>query len=61
MNDLIGRRIGPYEIKNLIGQGGMAEVYRAYQSSLNRYVASKFCRTGWHRMDNSCSDSVRKR
>ena len=24
MNDLIGRRIGPYEIKNLIGQGGMA-------------------------------------
>ena len=41
MNDLIGRRIGPYEIKNLIGQGGMAEVYRAYQSSLNRYVALK--------------------
>jgi len=41
VNDLIGRRIGPYEIKNLIGQGGMAEVYRAYQSSLNRYVALK--------------------
>lgn len=41
MDDLIGRRIGPYEIRDKLGQGGMATVYRAYQASLNRYVAIK--------------------
>ena len=42
VQDMIGRRIGPYEIRDQIGQGGMATVYRAYQPSLNRYVAIKF-------------------
>ncbi len=41
MDDLIGRRIGPYEIRDKLGQGGMATVYRAYQASLNRCVAIK--------------------
>jgi serine/threonine-protein kinase len=41
MSDLVGRRVGPYEVRDQIGQGGMATVYRGYQTSLNRYVAIK--------------------
>ncbi|RMG84321.1 MAG: serine/threonine protein kinase, partial [Chloroflexi bacterium] len=41
MDDLIGKTIGGYEILTLIGQGGMASVYRARQISMNRDVAIK--------------------
>src|SRR5688572_24052075 len=40
-DDLIGKRIGGYEILDKIGQGGMATVYRAHQISMNRPVAIK--------------------
>jgi tRNA A-37 threonylcarbamoyl transferase component Bud32 len=33
--------VGNYRILNLVGQGGMATVYRAYHARLNRYVALK--------------------
>jgi non-specific serine/threonine protein kinase/serine/threonine-protein kinase len=36
-----GRRIGPYEIGQRIGVGGMGEVYRARDMRLNRTVAIK--------------------
>ena len=36
-----GSRIGPYEVVSLIGVGGMGEVYRARQASLDRDVALK--------------------
>ena len=39
--DLIGKSIGNYQIIDELGRGGMAIVYRAYQPSLNRYVAIK--------------------
>jgi serine/threonine-protein kinase len=38
---LVGTKLGKYEIVEEIGHGGMATVYRAYQPSLNRYVAIK--------------------
>ncbi len=38
---MIGKRIGPYEIVEEIGKGGMATVYRAYQPNLDRFVAIK--------------------
>jgi serine/threonine-protein kinase len=41
MQDLIGRNIGPYQIVDRLGQGGMASVYKAVQGSLNRSVALK--------------------
>jgi serine/threonine protein kinase len=41
MLDIIGKQIGQYQIEEQIGQGGMATVYRAYQPSINRYVAIK--------------------
>ena len=36
-----GTRLGPYEVLNAIGAGGMGEVYRARDSRLNRDVALK--------------------
>ena len=34
-----GTRLGPYEVTDQIGQGGMGEVYRARDTKLNRDVA----------------------
>ena len=41
MDGLIGSTLGPYRIVERIGRGGMAAVYKAYQPSLDRYVAIK--------------------
>ncbi|MHB8626173.1 MAG: bifunctional serine/threonine-protein kinase/formylglycine-generating enzyme family protein [Aggregatilineales bacterium] len=38
---LPGQQLGKYEIKQLIGRGGMAEVYRALNPDLKQYVAIK--------------------
>ncbi|MBN1121177.1 MAG: serine/threonine protein kinase [Anaerolineae bacterium] len=41
MKDLTGQVVGQYQIVELIGQGGMANVYRAVQPTINRDVAIK--------------------
>ena len=38
---LIGQKVGKYQVVEVLGRGGMAEVYKAYQESLDRYVAIK--------------------
>jgi serine/threonine protein kinase len=57
-----GTRLGPYQLEGLLGTGGMGEVYRARDTTLNRDVAikvllpavttdperlSRFSREGW--------------
>jgi serine/threonine-protein kinase len=42
--DLVGRRLGDYQLLRRLGRGGMAEVYLAQQISLERQVAFKVLR-----------------
>jgi serine/threonine protein kinase len=41
VNSLIGKSLGHFRIVERIGAGGMATVYKAYQPTLDRYVAVK--------------------
>jgi Tol biopolymer transport system component/tRNA A-37 threonylcarbamoyl transferase component Bud32 len=50
-----GTRIGPFEIRSLLGAGGMGEVYRAFDERLRREAAIKFVR------EESWSDPERRR
>ena len=42
-----GTRLGPYDIKALIGHGAMGEVYRARDTKLDRDIAIKIVRAGF--------------
>ena len=39
--DLGGKKLGQYELREQLGQGGMAQVYKAFQPGLERFVAVK--------------------
>ena len=41
---LVGKRMGRYEIRALIGAGGMGQVYSAYDAELDRQIAVKILR-----------------
>jgi eukaryotic-like serine/threonine-protein kinase len=40
-------RLGPYEVKERIGGGGMGTVYRAFHVKLKKWVALKVVRSDW--------------
>ncbi len=40
-DSLVGQTLGGYRLVERLGQGGMATVYKAYESKLGRYVAIK--------------------
>ena len=46
MKDMIGKTLGRYKIKSLVGEGGMAIVYLAEDTTLHREVAVKMIRVG---------------
>lgn len=41
MQNMSGRKLGQYELRERLGRGGMAEVYKAYQPSMDRFIAIK--------------------
>lgn len=41
MDDLTGQQIGGYELKELVGTGGMASIYKGFDDTLSRWVAIK--------------------
>jgi serine/threonine-protein kinase len=45
--ELIGKMLGQYEIVELVGEGGLAAVYKAFQPSLQRWVAIKVLHEGY--------------
>ena len=40
-DNLVGQKLGTYEIQDVIGQGGMATIYKAWHPALERFAAIK--------------------
>lgn len=41
IQNLSGQKLGQYEVRERLGRGGMADVYKAFQPALQRFVAIK--------------------
>jgi len=45
--NLVGQTLGQYKLVEVVGEGGLAAVYKAYQMSLKRWVAVKVLHEGY--------------
>ena len=61
MSEMLGRRLGEYQVLRRIGSGGMADVYAARQMKLQRDVALKILRSDSKYQDDEGDDSILKR
>jgi eukaryotic-like serine/threonine-protein kinase len=52
---MAGRRYGHFELVSPLGKGGMGQVYRAIDTSLQRYVAVKLLKSGIPTIDENLS------
>jgi tRNA A-37 threonylcarbamoyl transferase component Bud32 len=59
MDDLAGRNLGRYHVIEALGEGGMASVYKAFDSSLERNVAIKIIRSD--KIDGTAQNEFLKR
>ncbi len=57
---MTGRRFGHFEILTPLGRGGMGQVYRALDTSLQRFVAVKLLRSGIPKADDSTESGGNK-
>lgn len=55
----VGRRIGRYELRELIGAGGMGTVFRAYDPQLGRNIALKLLHAGYAEVTELAEASAR--
>jgi len=61
MRNATSRRLGPYLLGDLIGSGGMGEVYRARDERLQRDVAIKVLPAAFSQdADIDCNGSSRR-
>ena len=58
--DLVGQRVGPYEVLSVLGQGGMGKVYLALDTILDRKVALKFLSSGFRKDPSACRRFLRE-
>jgi serine/threonine protein kinase len=56
-----GKKLGPYEVYDSLGAGGMGEVYRARDTHLDREVAIKILPESFATVRTACAVSSKKR
>jgi serine/threonine protein kinase len=58
MADLIGKYIGPYEVRERVTEGNIITVYKAYQPKLNRFVAAQTLQPRFLERDRSFREAL---
>ena len=57
---MIGKELGHFKLVDILGKGGMGQVFRALDTSLRRYVAVKVLRSGMRASSDSTEPGLAK-